>query len=338
MINVTATTAIAAVNLYMANDIPAFIWGSPGIGKTQMIHALGKSAGLPVMDYRLLFRDATDLRGLPTITADGATAWARPSDLPFIGNDGADAGILFLDELNVAAPSLQAAGFGLVEERRVADHVLKPGWRIIAAGNHASDKAAAQRMPSALANRFAHLFMNADLDAWCAWANRSGIAPVLVAFLRLRPNMLHDMTATAGQQLTAFPTPRAWEKVSRLINAGLPDALFMPMVAGIVGDGAAAELWGFVRVWRGLPTIADIIANPDKITIPGDPSTAYAVSTALARKADRSNFAPILRFANRALGTAHTTVLVTDAIRRDETLKETSAFIAWAAANDAVTF
>ena len=42
--------------------------------------------------------------------------------------------------------------------------------------------AAAQRMPTALRNRFAHLFVAADVNAWCAWAVANDVAPEMIAF------------------------------------------------------------------------------------------------------------------------------------------------------------
>ena len=81
---------------------------------------------------------------------------------------------------------MMAVMFGLVLDRRVGDYVLPDGWVIVAAGNRVGDRAAAQRMPTALRNRFAHIFIASDVDAWCTCANANDVAPELVAFQRLR--------------------------------------------------------------------------------------------------------------------------------------------------------
>lgn len=324
--------AARATRIYFDNRIPVFWLGAPGIGKTEGANALGDAMRLPVLDWRANLREPVDARGLPVPDLkEGVTRWMRPNDLPFEGSDHPDEGILFCDELNTASPSMQVVGMQLVHERRIGEHKLKAGWHILAAGNRMTDRAAAQRMPSALANRFAHLDVEPDLPTWVKWADASGIDPMVIAFLRFRPELLHNMQ---GSDLRAFPTPRGWEKVAKVINA--PDDIRQALVAGIVGDGPAAEAEGFIRVFRNLPSIAEIIANPDRIQVSTDPATQYAIATALARKADRKNFDPILRFANRALGPEFSILLCVDAIGRDDGLKETRAFIDWAAKNQEV--
>jgi hypothetical protein len=348
-------TAAAVLDAYMAADLPAFMWGAPGIGKSAVVKqcasrvpawaaAIFLTLGLPVptrlplIDVRAILLDPVDLRGLPTVEG-GKAAWAQPDFLPREDRDG-PVGILFLDELNAAPASVQAACFQLILDRRLGEYVMPKGWRIVAAGNRQGDRAAAQRMPSALANRFAHIDVDADLSAWTVWATAANIPAHVVAFIRFRVELLHKME---GADLRAFPTPRSWEGVAKLAEVQTigpkdprADAFRQALVSGVVGEAAAAEFEGFVRVWRSLPTIADIIANPDQITIPDDPATRYAVATALARKADRKNFDAIMRFSGRALPQEFGILLCIDAITRDPALKTTRGFIDWAAANQDV--
>lgn len=334
-----------ALDAYMTANIPVFLWGAPGVGKSDSVRqiarrrmpwadtvfaALGLPYNLPVIDLRAILLDPVDLRGLPMVES-GKAAWAQPAFLPQVERDG-PAGILFLDELNAAPASVQAACFQLILDRRLGEYELPTGWRIVAAGNRQSDRAAAQRMPSPLANRFAHVDVEPDVQSWGAWAISENLSPVVLAFLRFRPDLLHKMD---GSDLRAFPTPRAWANVAKV--AGAPDDIRQALVAGIVGEGAAAEFEGFVRVWRSIPSLADIVANPDGVNVPDDPATLYAVATGLARKADRNNFAPILRFSKRALGPEFSILLCVDAVSRDGGLKETRAFIEWADANQDVT-
>jgi hypothetical protein len=229
-----------------------------------------------------------------------------------------------LDELNAAPASVQAACFQLILDRRLGEYVLPPEWIPIAAGNRQTDRAAAQRMPTALANRFAHIDVSADLESWSQWAVKTGIAPVVLAFLRFRPALLHDMPADGNAR--AFPTPRAWASVAKIANAA-PD-IRQALVAGIVGDGAAAEFEGFCRIWHNLPSIADVIANPDGAIVPVDISAQYAISAALGRKADRANFDRIMRYAGR-LPPEFRILTVMDATGRDADLKNTAPYTAW---------
>lgn len=323
---IQAERALAA---YLAADIPVFIWGAPGIGKSDLVASVAAKRNGGLIDVRAILLDPVDLRGLPAVL-DGRSVWAQPDFLPRAERDGAE-GILFLDELNAAPASVQAACFQLVLNRRLGEYAMPKGWRIVAAGNRQSDRASAQRMPSALANRFAHIDADADVTAWTQWAISTNLAAVVLAFIRFRPELLHKMD---GSDLRAFPTPRAWSNVAKIADA--PDDIRLPLVAGLVGEGAAAEFEGFIRIWRTLPPIADLIANPDGAAVPSDPATLYAVSSALARAATPKNFGNVCRYAKR-LPPEFGVVLAVDAVKRTPALQETAAFVQWSADNQHVT-
>ncbi len=321
--------ATAAVSAFLDADIPTFLWGAPGIGKSDLIRHIAAARALPVIDFRAILRDPIDLRGLPAII-DGAAKWLPPSDLPHAERDGAE-GILFLDELNAAAASVQAACFGLVLDRKVGEYRLPSGWRIIAAGNRQSDRAAAQRMPTALANRFAHIDVEADLDTFTAWANLNDVNPKVISFVRWRPGLLHKMD---NPDQRAFPTPRAWVQVSKIAEA-LQD-LRLSLVTGLVGEGAAAEFEGFMRTYMSLPSLDSIIAKPETALIPSEPAARFAIAAGLARKARRENFDAIMIYSQR-LPREFEVMLAVDAVRRDGDLAKTPAFTAWAVRNQDVT-
>lgn len=337
MTTMTLATAMRAVRRCVDRNIPAFLWGDPGVGKTQGVHQLGSEMSLAVLDYRLLLRETVDLRGIPAEDKKtGTTKWLRPNDLPFIGNDCPDEGILFMDEMNTAAPSVQAVGFGLVQERRVGEHVIKPGWRIIAAGNPVKSRGAAQRMPSPLRNRFAHFHVASDVQEVVAHLVRKGKSPIVVALLRWRPELLHKMPETDEEN--AFPTPRAWENVCDVIDEQDKE-LRLHLVSAIVGDGPAAEAEGMIRVWQSITSLDAIIKDPESAGVPSadDPATLYAVATALARAATRKNFAAILTYAKRFPTREFEIVTAIDAVRRDPSLCNTECFGVWAVANQDVT-
>lgn len=315
------TTARKALETYLDKDIPTFLWGAPGVGKSDLIRQIAKDHGWNLIDFRAVLRDPVDLRGLPSID-DGQARWLPPSDLPNPERDGSE-GILFLDELNAAAPSVQAACFGLVLDRKVGEYRLPSGWRIIAAGNRQSDRAAAQSMPTALANRFAHLEIDADPETFTAWANRQGLDPLLIAFIRFRPALLHSMAEKNAQ---AFPSPRSWAQAAKLID--VEPALRSVMVEGIVGAGAAAELEGFIRTAKDLPRVSDIFKSPETVKVPTDPAARFAVTAAVARSVDTDTIDAGLTYMRR-LPDEFEVMFMVDASNRDEELTKTSAFISF---------
>lgn len=317
----------AALAAYLSADIPAFLWGAPGLGKSDIVRQTAKAADLPMIDLRAVLLDPVDLRGLP-IVADGKSTWCSPAFLPDAARDG-ESGILFLDELNAAAPSVQAACFQLVLDRRCGEYVLPDGWRIVAAGNRQTDRAAAQRMPTALANRFAHIDVQPDVESWAQWASAAMLSPVVIAFVRWRPALLHAMDKSDGR---AFPTPRSWAQVAKIIDSGISDALRFQLVTGLIGDGAAAELEGFCRCYASLPRIADILAAPDAASVPDDISAQYAIAAALARNANPGNLQQIVRYLER-MPAEYAALCMTDAVSRDKSLSQAPGFTQWASRN-----
>lgn len=316
------------VEAFLDADIPVFLWGAPGIGKSALVSQIALARVLPLIDLRAVQLDPVDLRGLPSI-ANGRAVWAIPSFLPDADRDGPE-GILFLDELNAAPPLTQAACFQLILDRRLGDYRLPPGWRIVAAGNRQSDRSSAQRMPTALANRFAHIDVVPDIESFLVWASSVKLAPIVCAFLKLKEKLLHNMDGSDGR---TFPSPRTWELASRLV--GLPDQLRLASISSLVGAGPASEFDGFLRIWQSLPTIESIIRDPVNARLPTDASMYYAVAASLARKATRANFAAILTYGAR-LPREFETVITAEAVKGDATLKETAAYIDWASRNSDV--
>lgn len=315
-------------------DIPAFLWGPPGVGKSASIRQIAADRGWNVIDFRASTRDSVALMGLPDITGD-TTRWKVPDEFPQVERDGEE-GILLLDELNAAPPSMMAAMFGLVLDRKVGDYTLPRGWRVVAAGNRQADRAAAQRMPSALANRFAHIDVDADTSAGhdnvhIEHFNEIGVDPQLIAFLRFRPALIHSMPKNDER---AFPTPRSWEQASKVIR--LPSALRLQGVSSIVGEGAAAELEGFLRVYQNLPSLDLVLANPNSAPVPEDPAARFAISAGLARKVDHPSFDNGMAYMQR-LPREFEIMFTVDAVRRDPKLSHTQTFTQWAMRNKDVT-
>lgn len=241
------------------SQIPVFVWGSPGIGKSSIVKQIATDKNLEFVDLRLSLLDPTDLKGIPFFDKDNNEAvWATPNFLP---KNPDSKGILFLDEINTAPPSVQASAYQLVLDRKVGDYELPKGWSIVAAGNHESDRGVVYRMPPPLANRFVHLSMEVSFEDWKGWAYENGIDSSIIAFLQYDNEKLFDFDPSKNQK--SFPTPRSWEYVDKILASGIESTLLMDIISGAVGSESATAFMSFRKVMNRLPDIEKLLNNED---------------------------------------------------------------------------
>ncbi len=256
------------------SKIPTFIWGSPGIGKSSIVKQIANENNLDFIDLRLSLLDPTDLKGIPFFDSQSKEAvWAKPEFLPKSGE-----GILFLDEINSAPPSVQAAAYQLVLDRKVGDYVLPSGWAIVAAGNLESDRGVVYRMPSPLSNRFVHLNMEISFDDWKIWAYEKNIDNSILAFLSYKSEYLFNFDPKKNKK--AFATPRSWEYVDSILKSKISFNNQLEVISGAVGEDASLEYISFRKVLDKLPDIKALL-NGDKFDFEQDSEVLFALISAL---------------------------------------------------------
>lgn len=260
---------------------PVMLWGPPGVGKSQIIAQIARSHGVHLIDVRLSQMEPTDLRGIP-FRVEERVEWSVPSLLPDAARHGAS-GILFLDEITSAPPTVTAAAYQLILDRRLGEYRVPAGWAIFAAGNRYGDRGVAYVMPSPLANRFTHYEIEPNLDDWVAWAHEAAVDPRIIAFLRFRPDLLFDFNP--AQNPVAFPSPRSWEYAHRaLAKFGAEPALLLDALQACVGTAAGVEFKAFVENMDRLPDI-DAIVRGEGADVPPGIDLQYGVAAALVRRA-----------------------------------------------------
>ncbi|WP_425147492.1 ATP-binding protein [Deinococcus sp.] len=257
-----------------ALPLSTMIWGPPGVGKSSVVAQVAQGHGLDFVDVRLSQLAPTDLRGLPVAQANdhggGVSRWYPPEFLPTGGR-----GILFLDEVNMAPPTMQGMAQQLILDRKVGSYELPDGWFVWAAGNRKEDRASVFDMPAPLANRFLHLSVRPDFEAFRSYALSRGLHEHVLAFLTFRPELLHRLDSAQP----AWPSPRAWEMAARLHRAGLD-------VAPAIGEGAGSEFAAFVRLYEQLPDLETVLRGEAlSLRLPAEPSVRYAAVVGLAARA-----------------------------------------------------
>jgi hypothetical protein len=297
---VTAIGARRAVMKCFAKRRPMFLWGPPGIGKSEVVAQITAELGGFMIDLRLGQMDPTDIRGIPFFNKElGKMDWAPPIDLP----DAELASqypivVLFMDEMNSAAPAVQAAAYQLVLNRRIGKYVLPDNVVMVAAGNRESDKGVTYRMPTPLANRFVHVEMRADFATWQDWAVTNGIHKDVVGYLSFAKQDLYDFDAKSSSR--AFATPRSWTFVSELLeDEDLDDATATDLIAGTIGEGLAVKFQAHRRISGKLPQPEDILSGKEKELQVKEVSAMYSLVISLCyelkdalevRKVDQKEF------------------------------------------------
>ena len=244
---------------------PLFLWGPPGIGKSELVEGLTAELGGLMIDLRLGQMEPTDIRGIPFYNKEkNVMEFAPPVDLP----DAATAAqypivVLFLDEMNSAPASVQSAAYQLILNRRVGKYVLPDNVVMVAAGNRESDKGVTYRMPTPLANRFIHQEMKVDFNSWQEWAVQHNIHKDVVGYLSFAKQDLYDFDAKSSSR--AFATPRSWSFVSQLLtDETTDDDTVTNLIAGTVGEGLAVKFMAHRKVAGRMPNPMDILKGKVK--------------------------------------------------------------------------
>ena len=275
-----------AIKHSISRKRPLFIWGQPGIGKSDIVAAVAKEQNRPLIDIRLPLMEPTDIRGIPYLAdvkvydkdgnlvkddqgvpiTDKEFRWSTPSDLP---TDEMSRALVFFDEMSAAPPSVQAATYQIILNRRIGNYVMPREVVIVAAGNRVKDKGVAYNMPMPLANRFTHLTLEVDADDWKEWATINRVHKDVVGYISFQPGDLNQFNPSADGY--AFATPRSWYFASELlqeegpdgkmIDTGLPTDVLGDMVKGTVGEGVGVKFMTYRTQAAELPHARDILSG-----------------------------------------------------------------------------
>ena len=317
-------------NFALSNKLVPYIVGKPGGGKSSLAREIVAELGISsdrITEFNPSLRDPVDIMGLPKTSGDYCS-WLPPSEFWRIRDDGTDRPCaLIIEELSDASIPMQNPLCRVVLDRFAGELKLHPKLHIIATGNRTEDKSGANRMTTKLGNRMQMLTFDESLDDWCEWALEHDISIELIQFLRFRPNMLSDFDPNRAIN----PTPRSWEMADQ-VDDTLPSDLYFFNLAGLVGEGAAAEYTGFKRIYDLLPDVNDIIRNPDDADVPDDLPVLFALVGALASQSTVDVFEKLAAFIDR-LPPEFQVMYVLNVKKREPKIIDSKRFVQWAVKN-----
>lgn len=252
--------------------VSVFIWGPPGIGKSELIDQLRKEYGddYQMIDLRLAQIDNVDLRGIPVVDPKTNTLhWVVPEDLPTEDNPlyKGTKGFIFLDEFNRARAEVQQSAFQLVLDRRIGGHRLLDSWFIVAAGNLGyDDDTDVGEMDAALKNRFAHFEVKSDPTEWIMWAKQNGIHEDVIGFIQTHPDKLYYKIDKKDNPMTLV-TPRSWAKFSRILSQN--PKMDPAEINHILGPSLLAAASGYFSQYladKNIVSAEDIVLHYSKVS------------------------------------------------------------------------
>lgn len=282
--------ALATPSPQGSTGIPVLLWGRPGVGKSSFIEGLATPV-LKVTTLIASIHDPTDFSGLPVLEG-GKVRYAVPDWVG--GFADYPAGILFLDELSTAPPSVQSALLRVVFERRVGFEPLPEGVRIVAAANPPDLMVGGWELSPPLRNRFVHLqwdipealYLRSLTQGW-----ERGELPTIdpaehrrrlpdwkiriAGFLRVRPDSLHS---SPEDNAYGFASPRSWDFAAALLcscdllgyrlgeQTGGAQRVILDLVAGCLGEATALPLVEYLTNLR-LPDPAKLLDGSAELTV-----------------------------------------------------------------------
>lgn len=205
------------------SKIPVLIAGSPGIGKTEIIESSCLMADADMLPVFAAMSDPTEPKGFASKAGDFAEF--LPYGFLRKLHDAKKTLVCFLDDFGQASPSVQASFMQLLGARvdgngkRISDHVV-----FIAATNRREDKAGVSGLLEPVKSRFSTIInLEVDVDAWIEWALSQNVPIELIAFIKYRPEMLHQFKPS--NDMVNTPSPRTVYRLGTLMELGLPPEL-----------------------------------------------------------------------------------------------------------------
>ena len=287
--------------------------GEPGIGKSAMLKVLAKR----FPEYATAYIDCTLLDlgdfALPYTVEENGIRVTRFAPNARFQLQSDKPVIVMLDEIGKAMKAVKNVLLTLMNEYRIGDMTLPKGSIVFGTTNLSTDgvgdslEAHARNRVCFTTVRKPHAGFNVDgsldPDSWGAWAIENDIEPIVLAWVKQNPHCLESYTDPAQiengliyqptKPQSAFVTPRSLEKASHIVKQRhvLGDLVTQSLLAGTVGDKAAAEMQAFFTVVDKLPTWESIVADPKGAKVPGTTDViakCMVVFSALTRVDDKS--------------------------------------------------
>lgn len=279
-----ALTLLAQTYMPKGKRFGLFVWGDSGIGKNAFTDKLpnlitklmGKPYGL--IDFNCSSRMPEDVAGLPYIKKNEVTPTTSFAPIYNYGDRG-ESGIFRIDEMD--RPLIKSVIPAIIKYAidRTDDTHLPLDWFVIGQGNGCSDRDTTE-LSNHTKGRFVHVYASLNSDAarrdMETYLSEIDADPAIKALHRLSPVESNDCFsehALHQNRTVEFANAiiKAYQSYGdKLKKLGCPiDSILRPLLAGAVGVAMANELVRLME-FNNLPSLGEIVNQPDKVQVPDD--------------------------------------------------------------------
>lgn len=179
---------------------PICIWGTHGIGKTEMVQQIAEDLGYQwAYIAPAQFEEMGDLVGMPAVE-NGKTVFSSPDWVPTEEGPG----ILLIDDVNRADDRILRGIMQLLQNYELVSWKLPPLWQIVLTANPDGGDYSVTPMDNAMLTRMMHITMNFDPKAWAVWAEKAGVDSRCINFVLTYPEIAQGQRTTPRSLVQFF--------------------------------------------------------------------------------------------------------------------------------------
>ena len=300
MFGCSLKSAYAIAVDYLMAGISPNLESSPGLGKSALAKKIAKEFNLKLIDVRLSQCTPEDLMGLPMRNEQGRAYYATMEMFPIAGDpipEGYSGWLLFLDEFNSAAKSVQAAAYKPLLDHMIGQEELHENCLVMSAGNLQTDRAIVINGGTAIQSRVGHITIEHNEVEFTEHMIDAGFDYRVIGFLDYKPEYGHYFNP--DHQDRTFSCPRTWEFLSDYIKNKVTEDITATGCAGLVSDGVGVEFVEYIKEYTNLPKYGAIVAAPDTTGVPQRGATCFAVTSMLIQNYVSADFSDVAKYVSR---------------------------------------